>query len=80
MQAELIERVEVAPGLGHFVFEARDEGFEFLPGQFVSLTAEIGAKQITRAYSLASALLYTFWPRKNEQQEKNNGRGGEGHR
>jgi CDP-4-dehydro-6-deoxyglucose reductase len=56
MQAKLIERVEVAPGLGHFVFEAENgAGLDFTPGQFVSLTTEISAKQITRAYSLASA-------------------------
>lgn len=28
---------------------------EFTPGQFVSLTEEIGGKQVTRAYSIASA-------------------------
>jgi ferredoxin-NADP reductase len=66
MQAKLIECIEVAPGLGHFVFEAQGgEAYnggrlQFIPGQFVSFSAEIvvnesGAKQITRAYSLASA-------------------------
>lgn len=56
MQAKLIERVEIAPGLGSFVFEAQDgDRFEFTPGQFVSFTAEIGGKRITRAYSIASA-------------------------
>lgn len=56
MQAKLIERVEVAPGLASFVFEAEDgPAFEFTPGQFVSFTAEIGGKRITRAYSIASA-------------------------
>jgi ferredoxin-NADP reductase len=61
MQAKLIECVEVAPGLGHFVFEAQNgeglngKGLDFIPGQFVSFTTEIGTKQITRAYSLASA-------------------------
>lgn len=56
MQAKLIERVEVAPGLGSFVFEAQNgDGFSFTPGQFVSFTAEIEGKRITRAYSLASA-------------------------
>jgi CDP-4-dehydro-6-deoxyglucose reductase len=56
MQAKLIECIEVAPGLGHFVFEAQNcVGLDFVPGQFVSFTTEIGAKQITRAYSLASA-------------------------
>ena len=56
MQARLIERQEVVPGLGHFVFEAQNgAGFDFVPGQFVSFTAEISGKKITRAYSLASA-------------------------
>jgi len=56
MKAKLIERVEVAPGLGHFVFEAQNgNALQFTPGQFVSFTAEIGGKEITRAYSLASA-------------------------
>ena len=56
MQARLIESVELAPEVRHFVFEAEGaERFEFLPGQFVSLTAPIGGKLITRAYSLASA-------------------------
>lgn len=56
MKARLIERVEVAPGLGHFVFEAQDaKMLDFTPGQFVSFTTEIGGKEITRAYSLASA-------------------------
>ncbi len=56
MQARLIERIEIAPGLGSFVFEAQDgDGFDFTPGQFVSFTAQIGGKPITRAYSIASA-------------------------
>lgn len=66
MQAKLIECIEIAPGLGHFVFEAQNgdalkgKSFDFVPGQFVSFTAQIatnetGTKQITRAYSLASA-------------------------
>lgn len=55
MQAKLIERVEVAPGLGSFVFEAQNgAGFDFTAGQFVSFTAEIRGKRITRAYTIAS--------------------------
>jgi ferredoxin-NADP reductase len=55
MQAKLIERVDLAPGLGHFVFEvAGGQSLVFAPGQFVSLTAEIAAKRITRAYSISS--------------------------
>lgn len=56
MKAKLIERIEIAPGLGHFVFEAQNGNtLQFTPGQFVSFTTEIEGKEITRAYSLASA-------------------------
>jgi CDP-4-dehydro-6-deoxyglucose reductase len=56
MEARLIESVELAPGVRHFVFEAAGvERMDFLPGQFVSLTDSIRGKEITRAYSLASA-------------------------
>ncbi|MEO8051951.1 MAG: FAD-binding oxidoreductase [Acidobacteriota bacterium] len=56
MQAKLIEWVEIAPGVRHFVFEAPQlERLEFVPGQFVSLTDSVGYKAITRAYSIASA-------------------------
>ena len=56
MIARLIESVEIAPAVRHFVFEAPElEKLEFVPGQFVSLNATIGGKHITRAYSLASA-------------------------
>lgn len=39
----------------HFVFEAETDRLEFTPGQFVSLTEKLGDKQVTRAYSIASA-------------------------
>jgi CDP-4-dehydro-6-deoxyglucose reductase len=56
MQAKLIECVEIAPGVRHFVFEAPPvERLDFTPGQFVSLSGEVGGKTITRAYSIASA-------------------------
>jgi CDP-4-dehydro-6-deoxyglucose reductase len=56
MQARLIESVELAPGVRHFVFEADGVGkLEFVPGQFVSFCDTIHGKEITRAYSLASA-------------------------
>lgn len=56
MRASFIRREEIAPGFASFVFEAGDsEPFGFVPGQFVSFTAEIGGKPITRAYSIASA-------------------------
>jgi CDP-4-dehydro-6-deoxyglucose reductase len=58
MQARLIESRELAPEVRHFVFKAETapgERFEFIPGQFVSLTRTLGGREITRAYSLASA-------------------------
>jgi CDP-4-dehydro-6-deoxyglucose reductase len=56
VQAKLIEWVEIAPGVRHFVFEASQlERLEFIPGQFVSLTDAVDSKNITRAYSIASA-------------------------
>lgn len=46
---------EIAPTTRHFVFEvAGREQFGFVPGQFLSLSAEINGKTITRAYSIAS--------------------------
>jgi len=56
MQARLVSTVELAEGVNHFVFEAVGvEHLEFTPGQFVSLHEDVEGKQITRAYSLASA-------------------------
>ena len=40
----------------HFVFEAVGvERLEFRPGQFVSLSDEVDGREVTRAYSIASA-------------------------
>jgi ferredoxin-NADP reductase len=58
MEARLIESVEIAPDVRHFVFEA-PEKIDFVPGQFVSFTGEVHGKQITRAYSIASAPSHT---------------------
>jgi ferredoxin-NADP reductase len=56
MRARLIESREIAPSVRHFRFEALGvERLEFVPGQFTSFTEMIGGKEITRAYSLASA-------------------------
>jgi ferredoxin-NADP reductase len=56
VQAKLIEWVEIAPGVRHFVFEApRLARLDFIPGQFVSLTDSVENRAITRAYSIASA-------------------------
>jgi ferredoxin-NADP reductase len=55
MQARLTGFRELAPGVRHFEFEIPGvERFDFEPGQFVSLSAPVGDKIITRAYSLAS--------------------------
>jgi CDP-4-dehydro-6-deoxyglucose reductase len=55
MIARLIESKEIAPLVRLFVFEAGDGPLVYAPGQFVSFTHTIGGKEITRAYSLASA-------------------------
>lgn len=55
MIARLIEVKEIAPLVRHFVFEADGGDFVYVPGQFVSFIQQIGDKEITRAYSLASA-------------------------
>lgn len=47
---------EIAPGVRHFEFEALGvERLEFVPGQFTSFTDVVEGKEITRAYSFASA-------------------------
>lgn len=56
MQARLIRSHALAEGVKHFVFEAAGvDRLVFTPGQFVSFQHEVEGKQITRAYSLASA-------------------------
>jgi len=56
MEAKLIDSREIAPGVRHFEFEALGvERLDFVPGQFTSFTEVIEGKEITRAYSLASA-------------------------
>jgi len=56
MEAKLIGSREIAPGVRHFQFEALGvERLDFVPGQFTSFTNMIGDKEITRAYSFASA-------------------------
>lgn len=53
--ARLIETFDVGPGIRHFRFEVPDvESFEFVPGQWVSMTELVNDKKVTRAYSLAS--------------------------
>ena len=56
MQAQLIVSREIAPAVRHFEFEALGvERLEYAAGQFTSFTDMIGGKEITRAYSMASA-------------------------
>jgi ferredoxin-NADP reductase len=56
MRARLIRSYELAPEVRHFIFEAEGvERLEYTPGQFVSFSAEVEGKTITRAYSVASA-------------------------
>ncbi len=55
MKARLVEWQEIAPLTRNFVFDVPDSGrLAFVPGQFLSFTAEINEKEITRAYSVAS--------------------------
>lgn len=55
MKASLVEVREIAPNVRHFVFEVPEvREFYFVPGQFVSLTHNIGGRNITRPYSIAS--------------------------
>jgi CDP-4-dehydro-6-deoxyglucose reductase len=53
MTTKLVETREIGPLVRHFVFEA-PEKFAYVPGQFVSVTADIDGSPITRAYSMAS--------------------------
>src|SRR5689334_16135731 len=56
MEARLIESREIAPAVRHFEFEALGvDRLEFAPGQFTSFIDMIDGKEITRAYSMASA-------------------------
>src|SRR5258706_15638474 len=54
MTAKLLETREIAPNVRHFVFQMPEE-FAFVPGQFVSCTADVKGSPITRAYSVASS-------------------------
>ena len=56
MEARLVESREIAPAVRHFEFEALGvDRLEFAPGQFTSFIDMIDGKEITRAYSMASA-------------------------
>lgn len=54
-RAELMDSREIGPNTRHFTFTLADlDTFAFVPGQFLSLIAEINGRLITRAYSIAS--------------------------
>ncbi len=51
----LLEIRDIAPAVRHFVFEAPElDRLDFVPGQFVSFTDDVGGRAITRAYSICS--------------------------
>lgn len=53
--AKLMQWKEIAPDVRHFWFEIPGmEKFDFIPGQWVSLTHPLNGKKMTRAYSIAS--------------------------
>jgi len=55
VKAILVNVREIAPDVRHFVFETPEvSDLSFTPGQFVSLSRDIGGKEITRPYSIAS--------------------------
>lgn len=55
MQARLLGTRNLSASVRHFEFELPElERFGFVPGQFMSLSAEIDGEEITRAYSIAS--------------------------
>ncbi len=54
MKARLVEYREIAPNTRHFEFEALEWQAAFVPGQFLSVTANVAGDDITRAYSVAS--------------------------
>ena len=54
MKARLARWREIAPQTRHFEFESEEWEAAFVPGQFLSLTAEIAGDSITRAYSIVS--------------------------
>lgn len=55
MKARLLETRDLSPSVRHFEFDLPEvERFGFVPGQFMSLSADIGDDEITRAYSIAS--------------------------
>lgn len=54
MKARLIAAREIAPNTRHFEFETPEWKPAFVPGQFLSVTAQVRGEEITRAYSIVS--------------------------
>lgn len=54
MTARLVNCRDLAPGTRHFEFVSATWPAAFVPGQFLSMTQQIGDDEITRAYSIAS--------------------------
>lgn len=56
MKARLLKHTEIAPEVRHFLFDVPEiEHLAYTPGQFVSFSEPFNGKQVTRAYSIASA-------------------------
>ncbi len=56
LTAELVESVALSEVTKHLVFEVKGlPRFDFTAGQFVSVKAEHAGREVTRAYSIASA-------------------------
>lgn len=53
-RAEVTKRVDVAPDLWIFRIRSSSE-FNFVPGQYASLSVEVDGKRIERPYSIASS-------------------------
>lgn len=54
--ARLLEARSLSPEIKHFFFDVPEvDRLDFTAGQFVSFTAQIRGKAVTRAYSIASA-------------------------
>jgi CDP-4-dehydro-6-deoxyglucose reductase, E3 len=54
-RAKLLSTRDLAPEVRHFDFEVPETAeFTFTPGQFISILDHVDAKEITRAYSIAS--------------------------
>jgi ferredoxin-NADP reductase len=55
LTARLLESVSLSSQTKHLVFEVDPAPFDFIAGQFVSMKAQNDGREITRAYSIASA-------------------------